>query len=102
MEFSDLRELAIPVETDGTPGNWVNAHPQGTNGVLEVDGTLVSGGGSGPSVPEPGNCVLLNAGLLGLIARLNVSRSESITGATATEGSCGTVCHSSRVSEPRL
>ena len=57
------------VETDGTPGNWVNAHPQGTNGVLEVDGTLVSGGGSGPSVPEPGTCVLVSGGLLGLIVR---------------------------------
>jgi hypothetical protein len=57
------------VETDGTPGNWVNAHPQGTNGAVEVDGTLVPGGGSGSSVPEPGSCVLVSAGLLALNVR---------------------------------
>jgi len=55
------------VETDGTVGNWVNAHPQGTNGVFELDACPVDGG-CGSSASEPGTCVLLGAGLLGVLA----------------------------------
>jgi hypothetical protein len=53
------------LETNGTPGNWQNSpnpFTGETNGVFEVDGTLVSS-----PTPEPGTWMLL-AGGLALIA----------------------------------
>ena len=52
------------LETNGTAGAWVtNPNPNAgeTNGVFEVDGTLVSGGSS---APEPGACMLMAGGLI--------------------------------------
>ncbi len=45
------------VETDGTPGNWIDGEADGTNGVLEVDGVIA------PSLPEPGTWFLMLGGL---------------------------------------
>jgi hypothetical protein len=58
------------VETDGTPGNWHSNET--TDGVFEIDGTLVSGGSS-PAAPEPAAWLLMIAGI-GTMAFLRQAR----------------------------
>ena len=62
------------LETNGTPGAWQNSpnlDASETNGVFEIDGTLIPG-----PTPEPGTWILL-AGGLGLLSVLARRRSKS-------------------------
>lgn len=62
------------LETNGTPGDWQNSpnpFASETNGVFEVDGTLIPG-----PTPEPGTWMLLplGLGLMSVVARRRSQR----------------------------
>ncbi len=54
------------LQTNGTPGNWQtnpNVNADATNGVFQIDGTLVTDTGTVSGAPEPGAWWLMAGGL---------------------------------------